>query len=98
MPPENTPVTHVTPVNTSHSLFGKVLRVIKQTPEFIYVELKDAVHWVEARFEHADVKVAPTAAVVVGPPAEKAPETTTTATTPAPAETPAPVVTDKPAA
>lgn len=46
----------VTPVDTASVLFGKNLAIFKEDGEFIYVELKDGIHWIEARFTRAQVK------------------------------------------
>lgn len=97
MPPENTslPATpakvgsKVTPYSETHALFGKVLTVIEETEDKIKVELKDAIHTVEAWFHRTEVaKVYPTAATapVATPVPSAAPEPTPApvATTPAP--------------
>jgi len=49
---------HVTPVNSGHALFGRVFTVIKEDAEYVYTELKDAFHWIEARFSKSEVTTA----------------------------------------
>ncbi len=74
MPPETTvPISnsHVTPTNTSHSLFGKVFTVVREGEEWVEAELKDAVHDIVVFFKKKDV----TAAL----PASAASESTSTA-------------------
>jgi len=69
--PSVTP-THVTPLNTLHALFGKVLTVIRQDAEFIVAEIKDEIHSIEAKFKRSEVAAAPVS-VAAPAPAEAAP-------------------------
>jgi hypothetical protein len=50
-----TPIKYVTPVNTGHKLFGAIFAVLHEDAEYIYGEIKDAFHWIEARFAKAEV-------------------------------------------
>lgn len=51
-PPER---THAVIVDGTSALANKILKIVKQDAEFIYVEVKQGADWIEAKFAHKQV-------------------------------------------
>lgn len=74
-------ITRVTPSNPQHSLFNRVLNIVRADAEWIYVELKDGINYIESRFRANELHVVapippslpPSPVVTTAPPAVSAP-------------------------